>query len=134
MIRQNWREVVMPKGTYKEARPWGGFSKFAGDEKCTVKVLRVGPGHKLSVQRHEKRDELWVGIERGHNHAVAYVTYPGDEPEVIPMRDLNEVWIPRGAVHSLENRGPETVYVLEISFGEFDEKDIERLEDNYGRA
>jgi len=41
--------------------------------------------------------------------------------------------IPRRTAHRLSAVGDEAVRVLEVSFGEFDEDDIVRLEDIYGR-
>ena len=45
-----------------------------------------------------------------------------------------KLYIPREAVHRLSTEGKEPVRILEISFGEFDEGDIVRLEDVYGRV
>jgi mannose-6-phosphate isomerase len=44
-----------------------------------------------------------------------------------------ELFIPRETVHRLFTEGEE-VRILEISFGEFDEEDIVRLDDVYGRV
>ena len=47
-----------------------------------------------------------------------------------------EIWLPTGSTHRLscDASTPHSVRVLEISLGTFDEADIERLQDNYGRA
>jgi mannose-6-phosphate isomerase len=45
-----------------------------------------------------------------------------------------KVFIPRGTVHRLSTSGEGEVRILEISFGEFDEEDIVRLDDVYGRV
>ena len=44
-----------------------------------------------------------------------------------------ELFIPRETIHRLSTVGNEAVRILEISFGQFDEEDIVRLEDVYGR-
>ena len=44
------------------------------------------------------------------------------------------VFIPRTTAHCLSATGDGPVRILEISFGKFDEGDIVRLEDVYGRA
>ena len=42
-----------------------------------------------------------------------------------------EIFIPKGTVHRLSSeKGGD---ILEVSFGEFDEGDIHRIEDKYGR-
>jgi mannose-1-phosphate guanylyltransferase/mannose-6-phosphate isomerase len=105
-------------------KPWGGFVQYALNERVTVKILTVEPGHELSLQRHRMRDELWVVLDEGAEVRV------GDR-ELRPGVG-EEVWIPRGTLHRLR-AGENRVRVLEISFGHFDEGDIERLQDRYGR-
>jgi len=42
--------------------------------------------------------------------------------------------IPRGAVHRVLNAGKTDLVIVEVQTGDyFDESDIERLEDDYGR-
>ena len=57
------------------------------------------------------------------------IEYLEGEPET-----GEKIFIPRGTVHRLSAAGEREVRILEISFGEFDEEDIVRLEDVYGRA
>ena len=47
-----------------------------------------------------------------------------------------QVWIPVGARHRLATAAdaPGPVRVLELGFGKFDEDDIVRYDDEYGRA
>ncbi|WP_240487312.1 phosphomannose isomerase type II C-terminal cupin domain [Actinomadura flavalba] len=108
-----------------ERRPWGAFEQFTLNEPSTVKIIHVEPGQRLSLQRHRHRDELWVALD------------PGAVFEVAGRRILPEVGervlIRAGDTHRLGSAGA-AVRVMEIAFGEFDEEDIERLEDNYGRA
>ncbi|MFI0447837.1 phosphomannose isomerase type II C-terminal cupin domain [Actinomadura sp. 6N118] len=108
-----------------DERPWGRFERFTLNEQSTVKIIHVAPGQRLSLQRHRHRDELWVALDRG---AVFEVAGQRIEPEV-----GERVLIKAGDTHRMGSSGP-AVRVLEIAFGEFDEDDIERLEDAYGRA
>ncbi|MFG2002434.1 phosphomannose isomerase type II C-terminal cupin domain [Spirillospora sp. NPDC048911] len=108
-----------------DERPWGRFERFTLNEPSTVKIIHVAPGQRLSLQRHRHRDELWVALDRG---AVFEVAGQRIEPEV-----GERVLIKAGDTHRMGSSGP-AVRVLEIAFGEFDEDDIERLEDSYGRA
>ncbi|SEF97973.1 mannose-6-phosphate isomerase, type 2 [Thermomonospora echinospora] len=108
-----------------EQRPWGGFERFTWNEPSTVKIIHVAPGQRLSLQRHRHRDELWVALDPG---AVFEVAGRRIEPEV-----GQRVLVRAGDTHRLGSAGP-AVRVLEIAFGDFDEDDIERLEDAYGRA
>ncbi|HVW71578.1 MAG TPA: phosphomannose isomerase type II C-terminal cupin domain [Candidatus Paceibacterota bacterium] len=108
-----------------EDRPWGSFDRFTLNEQSTVKIVRVDAGMRLSLQKHKHRSEFWRVIE-GMGTAIVdqqeRVIVPGDE-----------VVIPVGATHRLIG-GPKGVTVLEIAFGEFDENDIERIEDDFDRS
>ncbi len=109
----------------KEERPWGSFERFIHNEPCSVKILRVEAGKRFSLQTHAKREEFWRVI-KGYGKATV-----GDETK--DVRTGDEMLIVVGAKHRLEG-GAEGIEVLEIAFGEFDENDIVRLEDDFGRA
>lgn len=106
-------------------RPWGEFEKFVENQQVTVKIITVDAGHRLSLQRHAHRAEMWRALDRP-------VTAEIDE-DVRTLEGGDTVFVPKGAVHRLGNPGNEPARVLEIAFGEFDEADIERLEDDYRR-
>jgi mannose-6-phosphate isomerase len=110
----------------KVEKPWGYFEQYTHNLPCTVKIITVSPGGTLSRQYHEKRDELWVVLDRG-----ARVELDG---EVLYPEVEEKLFIPRETVHRLSAVGEGEVRILEISFGEFDEDDIVRLEDLYGRV
>jgi mannose-6-phosphate isomerase len=110
----------------KVEKPWGRFEQYTHNLPCTVKIITVAPGGILSRQYHKKRDELWVVLDSGARVELnGEVLYP--EPE-------EKLFIPRETIHRLSSVGEGEVRVLEISFGEFDEDDIVRLEDVYGRV
>ena len=44
-------------------RPWGQFEQFVSNEMCTVKIITVQPGHRLSLQTHGHRDEMWQVLD-----------------------------------------------------------------------
>lgn len=120
-----------PIEVYEEHRPWGKFSKFCQNTPATVKIIEINPGEQLSVQRHQERDEMWVALDPG---LVALV---GDD--TIFMKDCEiggePVFIPRGTIHSVKNvNAAHEARFLEVAFGNFDENDIERLQDRYGRT
>lgn len=106
-------------------RPWGRFEQFTLNEPTTVKTITVEPGHRLSLQRHERRAELWQVLRGPLEVTVDGRTWSAEVGEL--------VWVPVGAVHRMTNRGEAPAQVLELGFGEFDEDDIERLEDDYSR-
>ncbi len=114
-------------GREPELRPWGSFTVLddsAPDHK--VKRLVVHPGKRLSLQRHARRAEHWFLVG-----GRALVTVGDEQVEVGPGQAVD---IPQGAVHRVENVGPDDVVLVEVQCGDyFGEDDIERLEDDFGR-
>ena len=116
-------------GTMKVVRtekPWGHFEQYAHNLPCTVKIITVDPGGTLSRQYHQQRDELWVVLDDGAQIEL------GDE--ILRPAPAEELFIPRGMVHRLSCVSDKPVRILEVSFGVFDEDDIVRLDDAYGRV
>jgi mannose-1-phosphate guanylyltransferase/mannose-6-phosphate isomerase len=106
-------------------RPWGQFQQFVSNEQVTVKIITVEPGHRLSLQRHEHRGEMWQILDGPIDITVNDRTWVAQPDEL--------VWVPCGAIHRMGNSGDAPVRLLEVAFGHFDEADIERLEDDYAR-
>ena len=85
------------------------------------------PGARLSRQRHRHRSEHWV-VVRG----IAHVTVDGAQRVLTRNQST---YVPIGAVHRLENKGPEPLHLIEVQVGDYvEEDDIERLGDDYGRT
>jgi len=116
---------AVPSTTEVE-KPWGKFEQYTHNVPSTVKIITVQPGGALSLQYHHHRDELWVVLDPGARVEV------GDRV-LLPERG-EKVFIPCRTLHRLSAIGEEAVRILEVSLGEFDEDDIVRLEDVYGRA
>ena len=115
---------MQPPKPYREERPWGEFIEFARNTPSTVKMIIVNAGQAFSLQTHAHRDEFWRVISGQGTITVG--------KNVLPVQAGDNHFIPRGTEHRIEST-TEAVVVLEVSFGEFDEKDIVRLEDRYGR-
>ncbi len=105
-------------------RPWGFFDEFITNTTCTVKMITVNPGESISLQYHNKRSEFWV-ILRGNG----FVTV-GDTKTEAHAGDRYHV--NEHTNHRAEG-GSEPLVFLEISTGHFDENDIVRIDDKYGR-
>ena len=92
-----------------------------------MKQFVVRPGCRLSLQRHHRRSEHWQ-VVRGE----AAVTCGKEIVRLLPGRSID---IPLGAFHRVESVGKENLVVIEVQMGEYvGEDDIERFEDDYGRA
>jgi len=108
-------------------RPWGYYLVLHEDAGYKVKQFVVIPGRRLSLQRHRHRAEHWQ-VVRGE----ALVTLG---QEVVPLPQGGSIDIPLGALHRVESVGKENLVVIEVQMGEYvGEDDIERFEDDYGRA
>jgi len=106
-------------------RPWGEFMQLACNTPVTVKLITIAPGQRLSLQRHEQRGELWQILDGPIDVTIGTFERMATPGEI--------VWIPQGTVHRMTNSGDTPRRVLELAFGPFDEDDIERLDDDYGR-
>jgi mannose-1-phosphate guanylyltransferase len=92
-----------------------------------VKRITVKPEAKLSVQMHHHRAEHWVVVS-----GTAKVSIDNVERLIC---ENESVYIPIGAVHSLENPGKIPIELIEIQSGTYlGEDDIVRFEDLHGRA
>jgi mannose-1-phosphate guanylyltransferase/mannose-6-phosphate isomerase len=87
--------------------------------------MSVLPGQRLSLHSHTGRAELWIVIDDGATVQV------GDE-----IKDCNagdEIWIPANEKHRLSCKGDKPVRVLEVAFGNWQQADIQRYDDDYKR-
>lgn len=106
-------------------KPWGQFDQFTYNELTTVKIISVKKGEAFSLQYHNHRSEFWRVISGypfvtvGENTTIAK---PGDEFIIEKLQP-----------HQLEAQNDD-VQVLEIASGNFDEEDIIRIKDKYGRT
>ncbi len=109
-------------------RPWGSFEQYAHNQEVTVSLMSVKPGQRLSLQSHTGRAELWIVLDEG---AVVQVN-----DDTLTPASGDKIWIPAGARHRLSSRidpGGPAVRVLEVAFGNWQQADITRYQDDYQR-
>lgn len=105
-------------------RPWGFFHQFAHNQEVTVSLMTVNAGQRLSLQSHTGRAELWIVLDDGAEVQVA--------DQIMHPKAGDEIWIPAKTRHRLGSLGP-AVRVLEVAFGNWQQEDIVRYEDDYRR-
>jgi len=110
---------------YKEERPWGRFLKFIENKNSTVKILNIKPNSQLSLQSHMNREEFWYVIKGSGTFKI------GDQEYNVTAGD--QQYVSLGMKHRIVTKDEE-LSILEIAFGKFDEMDIIRYEDVYGRV
>jgi len=104
-------------------KPWGNFKQFVLNKKCTVKIICVKPKQELSLQYHKDRSEMWYFLTPG-------IVQVGKKKKIVKKGEI--VNIPKKTAHRVIGGNKEAIF-LEVSLGNFDEKDLVRLEDKYGR-
>jgi|688.fasta_scaffold1404070_1 mannose-6-phosphate isomerase-like protein (cupin superfamily) len=118
---------LIATGLEQDQRPWGWYHVLAVADHFKVKMLEVLPKSRLSLQRHQHRQEYWVVVQ-----GVAEVTV---DEQVQTLTIGQAVHVPVGAVHRLANPGDTLLLVAEIATGVYvGEDDIERLADDYQRV
>ena len=110
-----------------ETRPWGNYHIIAKGKGYQIKEININPGKKQSLQRHKNRSEYWQIIS---GKGMVYL-----EDSKCILEKTDNIFIPQGDLHRLENIGDKILTLIEIQIGEkISEEDIERLEDDFGRV
>ena len=107
-------------------KPWGHELIWAHTDRYVGKILVIEPGKRLSLQRHEVKDEsilvtagrLRLSLEDDDGTVQVEELFPGDHRRVRT-----------GRVHRYE--AIERTELMEVSTPELD--DVVRLEDDFGR-
>lgn len=109
--------------------PWGSWTVLEDAQSFKVKKIIVKPGHRLSYQKHFKREEFWMVVQ-----GQAEVLLDGT---MHLLKSGETIFIPKQAFHRVSNNSnnSEDLIFIEIQRGEyFGEDDIVRVDDDYGRA
>jgi len=106
-------------------RPWGSFRQFTENESTTIKIHHINAGQRLSLQYHNKRSEFWVVLSGNPTIII------GDK--ITNASEGEEFFVSNKTNHRIEAENDD-VQILEIAFGDFDENDNTKIEDDYGRV
>jgi len=107
-------------------RPWGNYEVMETRKEFQIKLISVNPGQRLSLQSHRYRSEHWIVIA-GTAEVVC-----DENITILEVQDSIE--IPLGSKHRVSNFGDDILQFIEIQLGSsFEEEDIVRYEDDYGR-
>lgn len=119
-------EQIMETTKREDHRPWGFYRILSDENTVKSKKIVVYPGKRLSLQRHQSRDEHWHIVSGNGMWTL------GDK--TVPVTAGQSVDIPRKSIHRIENSGQDNLVFMEIQTGDyFGEDDIERLADDFGR-
>lgn len=107
-------------------KPWGYEIWYAHTDRYAGKILHVNPGHRLSLQYHDRKEESCYLL------SGRLMLIQGPDADSLTEREIGpgEVWHNTpGVVHTIQ--GIEDSDVLEVSTPELD--DVIRISDDYGR-
>ncbi|KKK91270.1 hypothetical protein LCGC14_2714640 [marine sediment metagenome] len=143
------------KGSFKNIivdRPWGYFGLYSDNEICTTKILYLKQGQSLSRQLHIKRSQFYLLLDGEFTLEYSDSQVPINKVGNIVMTktELHNWYLKHnvmsdgftGDMFGFEKRTVHRITyigkkeygrVLDLAFGENDENDIIRLDDEYGR-
>ena len=107
-------------------KPWGGELIWAQTERYVGKILTIEAGRRLSLQRHEVKDET-IYVLAGRLRLTLEDDAGAIRIEELGPGDARRV--ATGRIHRYE--AIERCEVIEVSTPELD--DVVRLEDDFGR-
>jgi len=124
-------------------RPWGTIEILTQQRNCSVRILTIEADQKLSFQRHLVRDEFFISLDEniGLEICAESLDNLSDEVDINNIKEIKSlvlekgdyVLIPKGIWHRTK-ASKERVRLLEIGYGAYDQdKDIERIDDKFGR-
>src|SRR5271156_5819958 len=92
-------------------RPWGSYQTLRMGDNHQVKILTINPGGRLSLQKHFKRAEHWVVVAGTPTLTI------NEQTRVYQPNE--SIYIPREAVHRIENFGTITTKIIEVQIGDY---------------
>tara|TARA_B100001029_G_C15049083_1_gene449334 strand:- start:352 stop:1554 length:1203 start_codon:yes stop_codon:yes gene_type:complete len=125
MFNKNKRKYFKKKNIFY--RPWGSYTNLYNGNNFLIKELNVKPKGILSLQKHFHRSEHWVVIQGKPKITL--------NKKFFTRQPYETIFIPKGAVHRIQNPNKKTVKIMEAQLGSIlKETDIVRYKDIYGRA
>jgi mannose-6-phosphate isomerase len=111
----------------KVPKPWGHELIFAENDRYAGKILHIEPGHLLSLQYHERKDETFYVLKGEVNLTIE----EQGRLREIRLQQGGAYRIQPGVRHRMRANGA-ACDLIEVSSPELD--DVVRIEDAYGRA
>ena len=124
IYKKNKSKYFKKKNVYY--RPWGRYVNLFEGKGFLVKELYVKSKSSISLQKHYHRSEYWLVTNGKPLITINKSKF---------FKNPNEnVFIPQGAIHRIENPYKKPVKILEVQTGPIlKESDIVRYQDIYGR-
>jgi mannose-6-phosphate isomerase len=111
---------------YKDERPWGEYYVLKDEKNFKVKIIKVNPGQRLSLQYHQKRSESWTIVEGSGIMTLGSKNFEINYGDTVKINKKEK--------HRVTNNGNSELVFIEVQTGDyFGEDDIIRMEDDYNR-
>ena len=114
-------------------RPWGSYTVLLDETFCKVKTIRVDPRQRISLQMHKRRVEHWIVVAGRGELELGWSCSDLKKRRVQPGSVCK---IAKLQIHRITNTSStDPLIFVEVQRGDsFEEEDIVRYEDDYGRA
>ena len=129
MQSSSWMINAARKSAARTVRPWGVYYGWDSGKGWNLKTVYINPGKRLSLQYHHGRSEHWMLVE---GDATATILNASKLKETYPLHLGEAFRVGKGTVHRLESKRGGVI--VEVALGRFDENDIVRLDDDFGRV
>ncbi len=124
----SWMIAKAAKPVKKTVRPWGEYYGWDSGKDWNLKTIYIKPKSRLSLQYHHRRSECWLLVE---GDALATLHDAKGKAEQVRLKRGETYCVGKKQVHRLESK--KGGIVVEVAYGDFDEEDIVRIEDDHGR-
>ena len=124
----SWMINAARRPASRSVRPWGEYFGWDKGDGWNLKTIYIKPGKRLSLQYHHHREEWWLLVD---GDATAIVQDEGAEHSV-ELEKGKVFKVQKKQVHRLASKKGGTV--VEVAYGDFDEEDIVRIQDDHGRV
>ncbi len=109
-------------------RPWGRYKTLSETSKHKWKILEIFPDKRFSLQYHNYRNEYWEILKGYGKIRVGILNF------WITENSKEVIYIDKKEIHRIENIGKSVLRILELQTGKCSEKDVVRIEDDFGRV
>jgi mannose-1-phosphate guanylyltransferase len=109
-------------------KPWGLYKILYQNKDIKIKIIRITPSRRTSLQYHKLRTELFY-------HLSGNIRFIIEERIILTTIFNNEaIKVKKKELHRIENMShSDEAIILEIQKGICRENDIVRIDDDYGR-
>lgn len=124
----SWMIDAARKPASRSERPWGEYYGWDSGKGWNLKTIYIKPKKRLSLQYHHHREEWWLLVSGDANATVQ----DGGRERTVALKKGEVFRVAKRQVHRLSSK--KGGIVVEVAYGDFDENDIVRLEDDHERA